>query len=108
MGGAGDRKLVVGQVVASADERESLQRLRRGAHEARQGRIARRYDHLAPANGDGMDTVHRLDNCVAAHLDDNRLPHAGEPYVPMRMVGISSMVGICRPLMDTTTRPKTH
>jgi hypothetical protein len=55
-----------------------------------------------------VDTVHRLHNSVAAHLDDDRLSHAGEPYVPLLMVGISSMVGICRPLMDTTTRPRTR
>jgi hypothetical protein len=82
MGGAGDRELVVRQVVASAHEGQRLQRLRGGAHEARQRRVTGGGDHLARADGDGMNAVRRFDDSAAAHLDDDRLAHAREPYVP--------------------------
>src|SRR5207248_6582311 len=108
VGRAGDRELVVRQVVAGAHEREGLQRLGAGAHEARQRRIARGRDDPARPDRDSMDAMRRLDDSVAAHLDDDRLAHAREPYVPLRMVGGFGMVGICRPVTATTTRPRTR
>jgi hypothetical protein len=80
MRSARDRQLVVRQVVPGAHERQRLQRLRGGAHEARQRRVAGRCYHRARADRDRMDPVRRLDDSVAAHLDDDRLAHAREPY----------------------------
>ena len=97
MRGARDRELVVRQVVAGPHERQRLERLGGGAHEARQRRVARRGHDLAAAHGDGVNPVHRLDDSVAAHLDDDRLAHAREPYADLRMVDICRMVGRCRP-----------
>ena len=82
VGGASDRELVVWKVVARAHERERLERLRGGAHEARQRRVARRRHHLVAADGHRVNSVHRFDHPVPAHLDDDRLAHAREPYVP--------------------------
>ena len=90
------------------NKREGLQRLGGGAHEGRQRRVAGHADHLAVTNSHRVNPVRRLDDPVAAHLDEDRLAHAHEPYADWRMVGVSSMVGICRPLMATTTRPTTR
>ena len=93
MRGAGDRDLVVRQVVARAHERERLD----GFDEERMKHVERRVaggrDDLASAHGDGVNEVPRLDDSVPAHLDDDRLAHAARtiralangrdlPYVP--------------------------
>ena len=97
MRGAGDCELVVRQVVAGSHQRKRLQRLGGGAHEARQRRVARRGHDFARADSDCVNPVHRLDSFVPAHLDDDRLAHAREPYADLRMVDICRMVGRCRP-----------
>ena len=63
------------EVVARANERQRLERLRRGAHEADELRVAGARDDLAVAHRDGVDAVPRLDDSAPAHLDDDRLDH---------------------------------
>ena len=106
MGGAGDRELVVRQVVAGAHERQRLQRLRGGAHEARQRRVAgarrppRRRERRLRERGARASTtpLRRTSTTIGSLTKANHMRS-------LRMVGFSGMVGICRPLMGTTTRP---
>ena len=60
-------------------------------------RVAGLGDDRAVAHRDRVHPVPRLDDSVAAHLDDDRLLTRREPYAALRMVGICRMFGICRP-----------
>ena len=64
VGGAGDRELAVVAGRRARGERQRLERLRRGAHERDERRVAGRRDDLAVADRDGVDAVHRLDDPV--------------------------------------------
>ena len=102
--GASDRDLVLRKIVAGTDERQRLQRLGGGTHEAGQLRIPGRRDDLPTPHGDGVDAVPRFDDSVAADFRDDGLTHDYEPYADLLMVGIYCMFSRCRPKMDTTTR----
>jgi hypothetical protein len=71
--GARDREVAVVQIVARARKRQRLDRLRRGAHEAGERRVPGLGDDRAVAHRDRVHAVLRLDDAVAAHLDDDRL-----------------------------------
>ena len=74
--GAGDREQAVVQVGAGARDGKRLDRLRRGAHEAREARVAGLGHDVAAADGDRVHPVARLDGPVPAHLDDDGI-HGG-------------------------------
>ena len=69
---AGDRDLVVAEIVVAFDERDRLDGLRRRPEEERQPRVA---PALAVRRG-GVDPMHRLDDVAATDLDGDRF-HRG-------------------------------
>jgi len=72
---AGDRDVLVGQVVSRPDERQRLDRLAARAHEAHEPGIARLLHDRPVPNGHRVHPVHRLDDPVPANFDDQRLGH---------------------------------
>ena len=70
--GAGDRELAQVEVVAGAHERQGLDRLRRGAQERDEPRVARLLDDRAVAPRDRVDSVPGLDHRAAPHHDLDR------------------------------------
>ena len=64
--GRGDREVALVEVLTRARERLGLDRLRGGAHERDEARVAGRRDDLAVPNGDRVHAVHRLDGLAAA------------------------------------------
>jgi hypothetical protein len=81
VGGAGDRQLTIGHVLALPGKREGLDRLRRRAQERDELVIAGRLDHLPVLDRDRMDEVHRLDDAPAA---DGYPERVHEPEVTCR------------------------
>ncbi len=75
--GAGDRQLLGRQVVR--DERERLQRLRRGADESDEVRVAPGLDDRAVADDDGVRPVAGLDEIAPGHGYIDRV-HEEEDY----------------------------
>ncbi len=73
VGRGGDREVAAVEVVAGAGDRQRLDRLRRGAHEAGEVRLPGLGDHSPVPHGNRVHPVHRLDDPVAAHLDDDRV-----------------------------------
>ena len=71
MRGRGDRQVAVVEVVARAGERERLDRLRRGAHEAGERAVAGLGDDRAVLDGDRVHPVLRFHEAVATDLDDD-------------------------------------
>ena len=69
---ARDRELAQVEVVAGAHERQSLDRLRRGAQEGDEPRVARLLDDRAVAPRDRVDSVPGLDDRAATHHDFDR------------------------------------
>ena len=73
MRSARDRELAQVEVVAGAHEGQSLDRLRRGAQEGDEPRVARLLlDELAVAPRDRVDSVPGLDDRAATHHDFDR------------------------------------
>ena len=70
--GARDRELAQVEVVAGAHERQRLDRLRRGAQEGDEPRVARLLDDRAVAPSDRVDSVPGLDDRAATHHDLDR------------------------------------
>ena len=70
--GARDRELAQVEVVAGPHERQGLDRLRRGAQEGDEPRVARLLDNLAVAPRDRVDSVPGLDDRAAPHHDFDR------------------------------------
>jgi formamidopyrimidine-DNA glycosylase len=73
---AGDRDFFVRQIGPSADDRQRLQRLGRGAHEGYESRVAGFEDDGAVLYGDRVHDVAGLDETAADRLDANGL-HSG-------------------------------
>ena len=72
----GDRDLLRRQVVARADERQRLERLRRRTQERDEVRVAGLLDDRAVAHGNRVDHVPRLDDLAAPDGDNDRI-HGG-------------------------------
>src|SRR5262245_22431486 len=78
VGCRGDRQVAVVQVLARARDRHGLDRLRGGAHERDEVRVARRCDELALLDGYCVHAVSGLDGLAAEHRYPDRLSHADE------------------------------
>ena len=90
MGGGGDRDLLGGQVVARADERQSLERLRGGAEEGDPLGVARLLDDGAVVDGDGVHQVRRLDDLAAPDLTVIGLDIGGQPMPTLTCKGLET------------------
>ena len=80
MGRTRDRDLVLGEVVARTDERQRLQRLRGGPHEADEIGVAGARDDLAATHRDGMHAMPCLDDSVPSDIHDDGFAHKREDY----------------------------
>jgi hypothetical protein len=72
-----DRDVGVLEIVARADERQCLERLRRRAKRGEEARVAELRDRRAVVNGDRMHGMDRLDEGAASHGYADRVHERG-------------------------------